>query len=66
MKYIIYLILIGLGLFIGKVIISKMNESGSLSDGPSAEAKPVSNVSTDTGKAKSEMKLMREDKNKYY
>jgi hypothetical protein len=66
LKYFIYLILVGLGLFIGKLIIDKMNDKSNPGIPVESKAQITTSTSAETPKAKAELKLMREDKNKYY
>ena len=63
-KYLVYIGFIVVGLFIGKVIIDRMNETAPAEKPATVNINTVSN--SETNKPKSELKIMRDDKNKYY
>ena len=61
-----YLVFICTGLFIGKVILDKMslNNSDNKNENQPQQS-PITNSEVNN-KPRSELKVMREDKNKYY
>lgn len=67
LKYVLYLIFICTGLYIGKHIVDKMNTKNSDNNINTSTSQQNNFTNTDINtKPKSELKVMREDKNKYY
>ncbi len=65
-KYVLYLVFICTGLYIGKLILDKMSLNNSDNKNENQSQQSQNSNTEVNNKPRSELKVLREDKNKYY